>query len=340
MTSDDRLFSSRVLQAVSMPIAFLHGAALRLRPRPEPIRVDATVISIGNLHAGGTGKTPHVLALARHLAKAGRRTAIVSRGYGGTLSRAGARVTASHTAREVGDEPRELFAAMESGSSASVPIVIGADRVEAARTAAELADVLLLDDGYQHRRLARDLDIVILPAAADPRRQRLLPWGRLREPLSAISRADLVVLSHDLGGDNHAAEWRSRLDGPVLESRREVGGVRPYPGTVVPVALLGRNVVALSGIAAPHRFHAAIAAAGARVVETLAFPDHRRFREDDLDLAGMLVKRHDDALVVMTAKDAARLDGRRLPFPAAILESRVACDDLLAHVDDFLQTAS
>lgn len=328
----DRLFASRLLRAAAMPLSAVYGAAVRMRPTPKAQRVPVPVLSVGNVHAGGTGKTPHVLAIARHLAASGRRPAVVSRGYGGSLSGVGARVTAEHRAEEVGDEPRELYRALPG-----IPVFIGADRVAAAVEAARESDVIVLDDGFQHRRLARDLDIVLLPASADPERQRLLPWGRLREPLDAIGRADLVVLVREPGCADHGEAWRRRLDGPVVETVREPGHVRAYPGTVEPVALLGRSVVAVSGIALPERFHAAIARAGGRVVEILAYPDHHFFREDDLKLAGRLVSRHPDALVVLTAKDEARLDGRTLPFPAAVLESALDCEALLERVDAFLR---
>lgn len=332
MTTDsahvDRLFRSRVLRAASAPLSLVYGAAIALRPQPEPRRVPACVLSIGNVHAGGTGKTPHVRAIARHLRDSGHATAIVSRGYGGSLSRSGARVEPRHRASEVGDEPREL-----ADSLKDIPVFIGADRVEAATAAAREARFLVLDDAFQHRRLARDLDIVLVPAGADPARQRLLPWGRLREPLSALKRADLVVLVHEPGHTDYAEAWRKILDGPVIETRREPAAVRPYPGTVDPVALLGRSVVALSGIAGPDRFHASLDAAGAIVVETLAYPDHHAFTDDDLALAARLVARLDGGLVVTTAKDAARLDGRRLPFPCAILETRLECAELLSWID-------
>lgn len=324
----DRLFRSRVLRAAAAPLSLVYGAALALRARPEPRRVPACVLSVGNVHAGGTGKTPHVLAIARHLRDGGRATAVVSRGYGGSLSRSGARVEPRHRAREVGDEPREL-----AGALGDVPVFIGADRVAAAAAAAREARFLVLDDAFQHRRLARDLDIVLVPAGADPARQRLLPWGRLREPLSALERADLVVLVHEPGHADHAEAWRRILDGPVLETRREPAAVRPYPGTVEPVALLGRPVVALSAIAGPDRFHASLVAAGARVVETLAHADHHAFTDDDLALAARLVARLDGGLVVTTAKDEARLDGRRLPFPCAVLETRLECAELLGWID-------
>lgn len=331
----DRLFQSRVLRAAAVPLSLAYGAAIALSPRPEPRRVPALVISVGNVHAGGTGKTPHVLAIARHLRDGGHATAVVSRGYGGSLSRVGARVEPGHRASEVGDEPREL-----ADSLGDVPVFVGADRVEAAIAASKEARILVLDDAFQHRRLARDLDIVLVPAGAAPERQKLLPWGRLREPLAALRRADLVVLVHEPGHADHAEAWRRILGGPVIETRREPAGVRRYPGTVEPVALLDRPVVALSAIAGPDRFHATLSAAGARVVETLAYADHHRFTDGDLELATRLVARLDGGLVVTTSKDEARLEGRRLPFPCAVLETRLDAADLLDWIDRRIRTGS
>ncbi len=324
----DRLFRSKLLQAACAPLSALYGLGLALRPAPSPEPTGRKVVSIGNLHVGGTGKTPVVIALAAALRDAGRKVAVVSRGYRGRLSGEGAAVAPGSRAADVGDEPLEIARAL-----GDVPVHIGADRLEACRRAGSEADVLILDDGFQHARVARDIDVVVIPAAAKPSRQRLLPWGRLREPIAALARCHAIVRVREFGDDDAevSTEWRHHTDAPVFFARRVVAGVVPYPGTVVATALLGGKVVALSGIANPRRFHRAIESAGARVVEEIVRPDHHVFTDGDLALVARLVEAH-DGLAVMTAKDAARLDGRPLPFPAAVLTTAVECPGLVDFV--------
>jgi tetraacyldisaccharide 4'-kinase len=337
----DRLFRSAWLRAAAVPLSWIYGAAIAARPHSNSVRVAGRVIAIGNIHAGGTGKTPLVIAVARHLASRGRKVAVVSRGYGGSLSATGAQVASSSRASEVGDEPLEIHAALRD-----VPVFIGADRVEAARRALADARVLVLDDAFQHVRLERDLDVVVIPAAARPENQRLLPWGRLREPLSALARADaLVVVRECAAGSGGAAgaadeplDYSRWTDARVFRAERVLDGVRPYPGTVEPVVLLGRNVVAVSGVAGPERFHRAIESAGARVVEVVAKRDHAPFTDADLALVKRLIEAH-DGIAVMTGKDAARLGGRSLPFPAAILSTRIDAPEFLAFASQCVEGA-
>jgi tetraacyldisaccharide 4'-kinase len=315
------------MNAVAAPLSLIYRAALALAPTPVPLSAGCPVISIGNIHVGGVGKTPLVIALAKALLEMGLQPAVVSRGYGGRLSRPGGRVAPGMKAADAGDEPLEIASALPE-----VPVEIGADRVAAARRAAASARVLILDDGFQHRRLRRDLDIVVVPASSHPGAERLLPWGRLREPLSALHRADAIVRIADRDAVPVPAEvWRSATAAPVFEARRIVSGVRPYPGTVAPTALLGRPVILFSGIANPERFAATVESAGGRLVERLHFGDHHRFSERELELIGRLTRQH-DAIAVTTAKDASRLDGRPLPFPAAIVETRIEAPAFLEFV--------
>lgn len=317
----DYLFRSRALRAVAAPLSLAYGAALKIRGEPEPARLAARVISVGNIHVGGTGKTPLVIALARRLHLAGLKPAIVSRGYGGRLSKEGATVELDSSARDVGDEPVEMKRALPD-----VPVVIGARRIGAAQAAMKSGRTLILDDGFQHRRLHRDLDIVVIPASADPDRQWLLPLGRLREPLSALERADAIVLVREIGDPAPvAAAWKPWTDAPVFTAERVIDRVRPRKGTVEPIALLGRQVVVFTGIANPERFRRAVESAGARIVEDLSFADHHEYADDEIALIATLVARH-DAIAVTTEKDDARLGARTLPFPVAVISSSLVCD--------------
>lgn len=321
----DYLFRSLYLRGAALPLSWLYRAGLALRPAGTPARVNRPVVSIGNIHAGGSGKTPLVKAVAERLAAARLKVAVVSRGYGGRASRSGIAVASETKSLLAGDEPVELARALPHAA-----VFIGADRVRAAWEASKSADVILLDDGFQHRRLARDLDIVVIPATSHPARERLLPLGRLREPPAALARAHAIVFLRE---ENEPldpaipAAWAPFHRAQVFEAVRVLAGVRPYKGTVEPIALLSRPVVAFSGIARPERFHAAIARAGGRIVDAVSRPDHHRFSRADLAIVARLVERH-HAVAVTTAKDAARLDEQPLAFPAAVLEIGVQCDDL------------
>lgn len=307
-----------------IPLAGLYRVALAVKPTPIPEKVNARVISIGNIHAGGVGKTPLVIALARHLYQHGRAPAVVSRGYKGRLSSVGAIVTGQISAADVGDEPVEIAKALPE-----VPVFIGADRVKAARKAAAVAKTLILDDGFQHRRLGRDLDVVVIPGTTLPASERLLPWGHLREPLTALRKADAIVLARELGdAPPDPGRWKDFTDAPIFAAERFVSGVRAYPGTVAPTALLGRKVVVFCGIAHPERFANVVRSAGANIVGEISWSDHHAFTQRDLARIQALCAAS-DALAVTTEKDAARLNFQPLPFPAAIVTTSFKCDEFL-----------
>ncbi len=276
------------------------------------IRLPVPVVSVGNLAVGGTGKTPAVRALAEAALRAGRRPAILTRGYGGTragILRSGAWSGGPARAAEAGDEPLWLSRALPG-----VPVGVGPDRAASGRAllaAGETVDVFLLDDGFQHRRLARDADLVLVDAAAPFGNGRLLPAGRLRERPAALSRA-AVILAAGASGKVPAAT-RSLL--ARVAPRAEILGARPRPG---PLRRLGEEgaapdprglaVRAVAGIARPERLAESLAEAGARVVALSRYPDHHRFgaaeaRSEERAAAAV------GARPVTTAKDAVRLEG-------------------------------
>ena len=323
--NSDKLFESNILTGIAIPLSLLYGLGIKLRPSPRIFKVKCPVISVGNIHIGGTGKTPIVIAIAKALQRRGMKPAVVSRGYGGALSKTGVELNSSHKSQEVGDEPIEIFSELKN-----VSVIIGADRVSACRAAEKISNVIILDDGFQHRRVHRDINIVVYPANAKPKRQRLLPWGRLREPLSALKRAHAIVRVREIGEEENkpGTELKKYTDAQIFYGNRIIEGIEPYPGTVEPIALLGRDVVALSGIAQPKRFYNAVTATGANIVEIYEGRDHHRFSEKEIELVKVLSERH-DAIVVMTQKDAARFDKRALPFPAAILKTGIDCPGLI-----------
>lgn len=296
-------------------------------------RVPCPVVSVGNLTAGGTGKTPCVICLARDLQERGWRPAILLRGYGrrgGTgLLVASAGQGLLVPAAEAGDEA-SLLAEVLPG----VPVILAADRVRGAEVALSRcgADLLILDDGYQHLRLQRDLDILLLDARSPFGSGALLPRGLLREPPAAADRADLVILTRadqarDLDG---VEEGIRRLNhrAPLLRAiHRPVSLVRIADGTSLPPqALAGQAVAALSGIGSPEAFEATLRGLGASVAAVLRFPDHHRFQAEELERAGREGRAAGATLLVTTAKDRARggLPAQAGGLPVAVLEVEFA----------------
>lgn len=288
-------------------------------------RAAAPVISVGNLAVGGAGKTPVTLAIAARLAARGRVPAVLSRGYGAT--RGDARVVSDGravrlSAAEGGDEP-VLLARRLPG----LRVLCGPRRADlAVRAVGELgADALLLDDGFQHRALARDLDVVVLDAANPVGNGRLLPAGPNREPLAALRRAGLVWLSRvDQASPEALARWRAlaleATGRPAVESRHApldlVDGTLARPLGLE--ALRGRRVLLLSGLARPGAFRRTVEGLGAEVAAERRHPDHHRFTAAELAEAFAAAGAAGCGLVVTTEKDAVRLD------PAAAADPRLA----------------
>lgn len=279
-----------------------------------PIRACAApVICIGNLSLGGTGKTPLVAWAARHLAGLGMRPAIVSRGYG--------------TGRgQLSDEAAEL-ALLVPG----VPHLADPDRVAAARRAvAAGADAVVLDDGFQHRRLARDLDIVAVDATDPFGCGFLFPRGLLREPLYGLARADAIVLTRSTLVDaSRRAEIRAALTRlarsipPVwAEATHRPTGLRQAGGATLSLeSLRGQRIVACAGIGNPAAFRLSLEQFGADLVAFRAFPDHHAYSPQDLDDLGSWAQRAQATMLVTTLKDLVKIQRDNLGItPVAAVE--------------------
>jgi len=265
----------------------------------------APVVSVGNLTLGGTGKTPLVAWVVRTLAAHGRRPAIVSRGYG---ARRGER----------SDEAAELALLLPG-----VPHLADRDRVAAARAATALgADVVVLDDGFQHRRLARDLDIVAIDATDPFGSGRIFPRGLLREPLAGLRRAHAVVLTRASSVDvDRRVEIRRRCAaacGAALpqvwaEARHHPVRLRSAGGDERPLtALAAARVAAFTGIGNPAAFRGSLESCGADVAGFRSFPDHHHYTAADLDAVGTWAAGLRADLVVTTLKDLVKIDRESL----------------------------
>jgi tetraacyldisaccharide 4'-kinase len=298
----------------------LRGALYALCVLPVA-RASVPVVSIGNLTVGGAGKTPVALVVAARLLARSRRVAILSRGYGAT--RRDPRVVSDGAsvllgAGEGGDEPVLLARRLPW-----VPVLCGPRRAELLPLAAALdADALLLDDGFQHRALARDLDVVVIDGANAVGNGRLLPAGPNREPVAALARAGLVWITRaDQAPADRlealrriALSWTGRA---AVESRH--APVDVLDGTLTRghglASLRGRRVFPLSGVARPAGFHRTLAELGAEVVEGRAYPDHHAFSGPELDEAFAAAEEARCELLVTTEKDAVRLPVDRAADP-------------------------
>ena len=243
------------------PLSAIFGAGVALRNALydrgvfKVRKLVRPVVSVGNLSVGGSGKTPFVILLGQLLKQRGISFDVLSRGYG-RASGETAVVDADGPPEQFGDEPLLIARRLE------VPVIVGADRYQAGQLAEKQFDskLHLLDDGFQHRRLHRDFDIVLLPAA--DLAGTLLPVGRLREPLSSLRRADAVAAEADASYGT-ATVWKVNRE--LL--------LPPLPS---PAA-------AFCGIARPAQFFAQLRTLGIRLADTASFPDHHRYTTSDID---------------------------------------------------------
>ena len=318
----------------------VYKAALRLYLWPFEIglrkkqRLSRPVVSVGNITVGGTGKTPTVQYLCRGMASRGWNPAVLSYGYGGSLGgrfgivsdKSGVRLTPE----SAGDEPVMLAAGMPG-----IPVLVCKDRARSGRAAiSDLgADVLLLDDGFQVWKLHRDLDSVLVGAAGPFDNGRTLPAGRLREPPTALKRADCIIAVGDCDPDsreNVLAEVRKRVPAmPVYFGRFSPSAlVSLADRSELPVeAIRGRRVLALSAVANPASFEETLAAAGAVIVGGERLPDHHLYSGGDIERINESAVGNDAEFIVTTEKDAVKLGGRRFAAPIAALHIRLELDD-------------
>lgn len=258
--------------------------------------VGTRVISVGNLVVGGAGKTPVVIFLARKLLHVGKRVAVVSRGYGRHSRKDVIAHAKGPTASELGDEPALILEKCKGSL-----VLVGKNKLNLTRTAQQMgAEFVILDDGMQQRRIARDLDIVVIDAKAQMGNGHLLPWGPLREPLASLSRADLVW-------NNGEHDPKAVLGRPAVWAEYIPVSVRDEEDTERPLNVLrGRRVLVVCGIARPERFVEGVTELGAAITGVKAFPDHHWFSEREIsEIRGLATDT--DAVIVTTEKDAIRL---------------------------------
>ncbi len=295
MRPPDFWSSRRVLSTLLLPAGWIYAEATRRRLRRRGWRAPVPVICVGNVGVGGAGKTPTAIAIANLLTADGRRPHLLTRGYGG--SNVGPLLVdpERHDYRAVGDEALLLARA--------APTWVARDRVAGAKAAvAAGSGCIVMDDGFQHPALMKDLSLLVVDGGYGFGNGRVLPAGPLREPVArGVARADAIVLI----GDDRAGARRHFGRKPVLEAR-----LVPHAAAT---RFAGKNVVAFCGIGRPDKFFDTLKELGAQVVEAMPFPDHHRFRDNDVMLAVEVAQRR-NAVPVTTEKDFVRLapDARRM----------------------------
>ena len=296
------------------PLSWLYGIGVNfrnflfdrniLKKRSFPI----PVICVGNLTVGGTGKTPMVIMLARMLEEHGWKPAVLSRGYGGKRKGRAAVVSDGHEIlmgpREGGDEP-----VLMGRSLPGVPVIVARERSHAGRVAVDRfqADVLILDDGFQHRRLARDMDIVLLDAGRPFGNGFLLPRGGLREPPTALRRADVVVMTST---EEEAASPPDDIPQiPVFSARRRPVALVKGPAneTRLLADLAGEKVCAFTGIARPESFRRILEPLCGGIASFLPFPDHHVYTARDVENIRQVWRDSSARILLTTEKDGIKL---------------------------------
>jgi tetraacyldisaccharide 4'-kinase len=307
------------------PLSAIYGGVTRARNalydrgwlRSRPLQ--GSVISVGNLSTGGSGKTPFVILLGELLKARGIRFDVLSRGYG-RKSAGVLLVDPGGLPRDFGDEPVLMARRLQ------VPVIVGEDRYEAGRFAESRfgAQIHLLDDGFQHRGLRRDFDIVMV--TPEDARDRLLPRGRLREPLQSLARADAVVLTSGAAAESFPLAgkmiWRVRR-GIVTEKLSQNIPTRP---------------VVFCGVARPQNFLLQLRAAGIDPVAEAFFRDHHSYTEKDARDLLQLKQRSEAGGFVTTEKDAVNLGGYLAALgPLAVVPVRMELADAANVVDTMLR---
>ena len=303
---------------VLWPFSVVYGGGIRLRKFLydydilSSIRLNTKVISIGNITVGGTGKTPLVGRVAKLFREKGYKVVVSSRGYRRKYKRAvivsderGIRLRPE----EAGDEPYLLARRLPG-----VPVVVGKDRAKVGKLALNTwdCDVLLLDDSFQHLKIKRDLDIVVIDSTNPWGNGKLLPSGRLREPLSGLKRADVIVFSRcdescDL--DKKVARLGEITDVPVFwANHRPVEWVSfPY-SKIHPLDFLKKKpVLAFAGMGNPRSFQDSVEALGIEVLKFLRYRNHYWYRPKDLNRIARIAKRIGAVALVTTEKDGVRI---------------------------------
>ena len=323
--------------------SILYGFGIRLRLLLYRLHILPTrslplkVISIGNLAAGGTGKTPHAALLAGYLQKKGVKVAVLSRGYRGTKMKEGAVISDGRsllsTVEEGGEEPYLLAQKLPG-----IPVLVGKDRYRSGLLCARKwqTEWVVLDDGFQHLNLKREIDILLLPGHQPFGSGKLLPWGLLREPIKEMKRADIILITHSerLGLYEQKAlaeKIHQRVPStPIFFSEHKPVILWRYPDKkVLPLSWLeGRRLLAFCGLADPESLTFTLKQLRVDPVKLVQFPDHHFYLEKDKRSLENLSRSLQVDLLITTEKDALKLGKwEAVDLPVLVLGIEVEIQD-------------
>ncbi len=280
------------------------------------------MISVGNITAGGSGKTPFVLWLADQLKQQGHAPVILCRGDGGK-NRVPKQVCSDDLAKDIGDEAKML------ADLSSCPVIAASDRIAASHMAAELGDVLILDDGFQYRHLGRCCDLVLIPQIGIGNGHQI-PAGPLREPVESLSRADMIIRTASSSTHKPYPPLTDKAEWQWLTKPVDIIDIM-HSGAAVP-----ESVYAVTAIARPHRFFDDLIDTGLTLAGDKAYPDHHPFNAKDVK---QILNLHSD--IAITAKDAVKLQALwPKDQPLWLLQQQgSAAPDLLAAIQNYLPSA-
>ncbi|MBL7214249.1 MAG: tetraacyldisaccharide 4'-kinase [Phycisphaerae bacterium] len=300
VSGEDRRFAAGMLRVLLRAAGLLYGVVVAVRNKLYDLgvlksySVDAGVICVGNLTAGGTGKTPLVIWLCRYLEQKGLKCAVLTRGY-------------KTSAGQMTDEP-----ALLAKACGDVPVIVNSDRVMGARKAIEKhhAQILILDDGFQHRRLRRDMDIVAIDATCPFGYGRILPAGLLRESIHSLKRAGAVVITRTNQVEPEciqAIETQIRKiasDLPIAKTVHQLNYALTVKNEKIALdELVGKPVFAFCGIGNPEAFFLSLKQSGLNLVGTRIFDDHHAYTEEDMKALFERAGRCGAGIVLCTQKD-------------------------------------
>ena len=336
------------------PLSLVFGAAVRIRSALygngilKTQSVSVPVISVGNLTIGGTGKTPLVEWIAGRLAERGHRICVLTRGY--------RRANPSHRVL-VSDGKQIVVDAEQSGDEAMMlarslldkaAVMCDADRVAGAQWAIKNlnADVLILDDGFQHVRIARDLDIVAVDATNPWGNGLLLPAGILREPIDSLNRAGCIIVTRtvDAVDERLQEQIKQATDAPTFHSTRVIRRITTLDSPQIDSdkeTLLKQPIAAFCGIGNPKAFFEQLRDEGFDLQRTEPFRDHHKYSQTDIDSLSQRAAAAGAQALITTAKDAVKLASMRFSLPCYVVEIEMQierADGLLALIEQAIKT--
>jgi tetraacyldisaccharide 4'-kinase len=280
--------------------------------------IRAHVISVGNIVVGGAGKTTLTAHVSRRFAQTGKKVAVVSRGY---KRLADFPVVISHLDQssweQAGDEPTLLIRSVPG-----IKVYVDDHKTSAAkRAAADGNEIIVVDDGFQHRQLRRDVDIVCMAGDRPFGNKLLLPSGDLREPIRALCRADAIVW---IDSPTAPETWKGTV--PIFKAHKSVASVKSVEGACVDIA--GKRVVVFCGIGNPDSFHASLAQVGCQIVGFMTFRDHHIYRRSDINKIIERVRLAEADCTVTTAKDIVKVESLwPSEYPLNYLEITIALEN-------------